>query len=173
VILASRIAHAVLSVLVFAKSFGDCFDLVQFIKIVLLFETIYVPTTTFISEATTGDGLGSAVVYGLIAAALYYFLWYRLNVKYFDSRLVCTNPPTDDERYIYELERLGLVSQSEKKPETVEQLLNEYGITVTYDESANDDGECEKNKKANYCRKCGTKLQEDAIFCSNCGTKAN
>lgn len=134
VILAFRIAHAVLCVFVFAKSFGDYFDFVQFIKIVILFETIYTPLVTFIDEATNGDGLGSAVVYGLITAALYYFLWYRLNIKYFDRRLICTNPPSKEEAEQYIQNKAAEKAnkeQQEYKVKTAEELLKEYSLQPT------------------------------------------
>ena len=78
--------------------------------------------------------MGSAVVYGLISAALYYFLWYRLNFKYFDRRLVCVNPPSEEEReqYMQNKAAAKVKDQQEYKVKTAEELLNDFSLEANH-----------------------------------------
>lgn len=129
-----RIVHAAFCVVIFAKSFGDYFDLVRHIKGLLIFEMIYYPLTNVIDQMVSGESLIVALFIGVIIAVPFYFLWYRLNFKYFDSRLICTNPPSKEEAERYIQNKAAAKANKEQQEysvKTAEELLNEYSIQPT------------------------------------------
>lgn len=80
------IVHATLSIVVFVKSKGDYEDFTRFVKGVLVFETINFPYQGVVQQYIKTFSLGYAVVVGLVTLILCYFVWYRLNIKYFEKR---------------------------------------------------------------------------------------
>lgn len=134
-----RIVHAAFCVVIFAKSFGDYFDLVRHIKGLLIFEMIYYPLTNVIDQMVSGESLIVALFIGVIVAVPFYFLWYRLNFKYFDSRLICTNPPSKEEAEHYIQNKAAAKANKEQQEysvKTAEELLKEYSAQANKEEPA-------------------------------------
>lgn len=92
---AASVTQCVLSVMVFIKSRGDYVEFVRFVKNVLLFETIAIPYQQGVQQYVNNNfDIGIALVVFVIILILSFFLWYRLNIKYFEKRInVITSTP--------------------------------------------------------------------------------
>ena len=140
---AGAVAQFVLCILIAVKSGGDYPHFVRFTRKVLLFETIYTAYQQGVETYVRNfDVISALVVFFVILIALY-FIWYRLNVKYFEKRLL----PQRDETSA----SLGDAPSSG---------FHE-GETGTAGESG----------QILFCRKCGAKLIANSKFCSRCGTR--
>ena len=82
------VADTILGIMVFVKSSGDYVEFVHFVKKVLLFEifnTAYqLSVQYYIDNSFNVDVALSYFVFSLVLA---YFIWYRINVKYFEKRI--------------------------------------------------------------------------------------
>lgn len=97
---AASVAQCVLSIMVFIKSQGDYVEFVRFVKGVLLFETIAVPYHQGVQQYINNDfDFGIALVVFIIILVLAFFLWYRLNVKYFEKRINTVDSISQSEVY--------------------------------------------------------------------------
>ena len=88
-IFASTLAQVVLGIITFVKSMGNYVSFVSFVEKVLVFEIFhiaYYAGTNFYLQS--GLDIRSAAIAFMIALAIAYFVWYRLNVKYFNDRIV-------------------------------------------------------------------------------------
>ena len=83
------IAQVVLAIMVITKSRGDYRDFVRFVNGVLLFETFYIAYGQGVQQYIQNDfDIGVTLVVVAILLVLAYFIWYRLNIKYFRKRLI-------------------------------------------------------------------------------------
>ena len=140
---AGAVAQFVLCILIAVKSGGDYSHFVRFTRKVLLFETIYTAYQQGVETYVRNfDAISALIVFFVILIALY-FIWYQLNVKYFEKRLL----PQRDETSA----SLGDAPSSG---------FHE-GETGTAGESG----------QILFCRKCGAKLIANSKFCSRCGTR--
>ncbi len=140
----AAIAQPILCIMVAVKSSGDYVDFVRFVKGVLLFETIYFAYQQGVQQYIRNNfDIGLALVVFAIVFPLDYFVWYRLNVKYFEKRIIAATTNVAS----YESDTLQEASQSEQ-------------IKATSDAD-----------KIVFCRKCGEKLIENSQFCAKCGTQ--
>ena len=94
------IALQVLGIMVFIKSRGDYDKFVPFVTGVLFFETVSMPYQLCVQQYIR-DGLSGSdvLVFFAFNFALSFFLWFRLNVKYFERRRIktTTNEPSQIE----------------------------------------------------------------------------
>lgn len=88
----------ILAIIIFIKSIGDYQEFVRLVKGVLLAETFCIAYQQGIQQYLRSFEIGYAVINFLIILVLAYFLWYRLNIKYFEKRLnVITNDYLEDD----------------------------------------------------------------------------
>ncbi len=151
-----NMATTVVAILVLAKSKGDYGNFVQFVKGALLFEVIALAYTGGAEEYLEEFEIGSALAVSIVILVLGYFLWYRLNMKYFEKRILETVPNTD---YTYSYS----TPSPTPPPVFVPTKASENNNINTATGST--------PPEVQFCRKCGTKLPEDAVFCCKCGTK--
>ena len=127
----------VLEIKVFLKSKGDYTDFLDFVKGVLIFEVI-----SFSYQATVplliGLGFGYGVLIFLICFLVLYFLWYRLNIKYFEKRRLPYTSEIDDDR----TETKTIESNNSNKEKIL--FCRKCGKKLEED--------------AMFCNKCGTKI---------------
>ena len=91
---AASVAQCVLSIMVFIKSQGDYVEFVRFVKGVLWFETIGMAYQQAVQQYINNDfDFGFALLMFIIMFALAFFLWYRLNIKYFEKRINTAKTP--------------------------------------------------------------------------------
>ena len=164
------VAQPVLAIMVFAKSEGDYGDFVRFVNGVLIFETINMAYQQGVQQYIKSFEFGTAFIIALIILVVGYFLWYRLNIKYFKKRILREEP----EAVTYDfssVSRPPQFSDPNAAPKTYGNY-NVYGndIKLQKEETITTDT-TPVQQKAQFCRKCGTKLAEDALFCTKCGTK--
>ena len=164
------VAQPVLAIMVFAKSEGDYGDFVRFVNGVLIFETINMAYQQGVQQYIKSFEFGTAFIIALIILVIGYFLWYRLNIKYFKKRILREEP----EAVTYDfssVSRPPQFSDPNAAPKTYGNY-NVYGndIKLQKEETITTDT-TPVQQKAQFCRKCGTKLAEDALFCTKCGTK--
>ena len=88
---AATIASAVVGIMVFSKSMGDYRAFVSFVNKALIFETFAFPYTSAV-QTYVDHSFDPAIACAafVVTALLSYFLWYRLNIKYFRKRLIDT-----------------------------------------------------------------------------------
>ncbi len=89
----TSLVQPVLCIIVFVKSQGDYEDFVRFANGVLLFETVNMAYGQAVQQYIQNEfDVGVALIIGVIILVLGYFIWYRLNMKYFKKRInVITN----------------------------------------------------------------------------------
>ena len=86
---AISIAGVILCILVAIKSRGDYLGFVRFVKGVLLFETLEMTYQFGINlYIKSAFNIGVTFITSLFILLFYYSLWYRLNVKYFEKRIL-------------------------------------------------------------------------------------
>lgn len=162
--LLGAVAQVVLCVIVFLKSSGDYATFVRFVHGVLFFETINITYQQGIQQyIQNGFDFLHALIMFIVILPIAYFLWYKLNIKYFKKRILgkTKNPEPYKSRFS-ECPKCGYIalSQLEQCPKCgfthsteVQEANNPVGPRIL------------------YCRKCGSKLPEDSNFCQECGTE--
>ena len=86
---AVSITQAILAIIVFTKSRGDYINFVCFVKKVLIFETISMTYSFGMQQYIKyGFNISIALISGIIMLVASYFIWYRLNIKYFNKRII-------------------------------------------------------------------------------------
>ncbi len=149
------IAQPILAIIVFTKSGRDYEDFVNFVRYVLIFEVVYMVYESAVEQYLETLNLGLSVITAAIVAVVGYFLWYHLNIKYFEKRMLKYNPSG------VEIDIDSLFASSGKTFQS--ETHNSYDAY-----SSNADN---TQNKVHFCKNCGQKLPEDANFCTNCGTK--
>ena len=85
----AALVQPVLCIMVFVKSQGDYEDFFRFVKGVLLFEAIAPAYAQALQLYVKNEfDIGIALVGGVIFLLFEYFIWYRLNMKYFKKRRI-------------------------------------------------------------------------------------
>lgn len=135
------VGQIVLAVMTFMKSRGDYRDFVSFVSGALVYEIIYVTYSQGVQRYINNNfDIAIAIIYAAIYLVVGYFVWYRLNIKYFRKRLI--GPEYADDR--------NIVAQDyteSQKPESVKTVFcRKCGAKLI-------DG-------AKFCDKCGTKVIE-------------
>ena len=86
--LLGAIAQPILCIIVAVKSSRDYPDFVRFVKGVLLFETINMAYQQGVQQYLNSElQFGVAAIVFVVILVIGYFVWYRLNVKYFEKCL--------------------------------------------------------------------------------------
>lgn len=139
----AALVQPVLCIIVFVKSQGDYEAFVRFIKGVLLFETINMAYEQAVQQYIQNEfNIDAPLVTGFIILLLGYFIWYRLNMKYFKKRLnVITNEyPHDDTNHMTEFKEEPIADTDRIRfcRKCGEKLLD----------------------RSQFCRKCGTEAVE-------------
>ena len=139
----ATIAQVVLCVMVAIKADENYGEFVRFVKGVLIFETIDLAYSQSINRyIQSGGESGEAVTTFIVILGIGYLVWYRLNVKYFEKRMMKITADTTAPEFTQ-------IPQSPQEPETAK---------------ANFCRICgEKLKKdSKFCYKCGTKIEAEA-----------
>lgn len=165
------ITQLVLSLIVFIKSNGDYKDFVHFVKGVLIFEIINMAYQACVRQYIETSDVEFAIIIGVVILVLGYFLWYRLNIRYFEKRIPEKTPNVINDMCNSISKQHGVFN------------LNNAPQTYSYCNMPNNEIKSQPEEKiknarfsntpykVQYCRICGEKLLADSIFCSNCGTK--
>lgn len=82
--------EVVLGIMVFNKSKGNYDDFLPFVKNVIIFETFNFPyqqaVKIYLDSFNHYPSPAQALIVFIILLAITYFVWYRMNVKYFEKR---------------------------------------------------------------------------------------
>lgn len=164
--LLGAIAQPILCIIVAVKSSRDYPDFVRFVKGVLLFETINMAYQQGVQQYLNSElQFGVAAIVFVVILVIGYFVWYRLNVKYFEKRInvIETDYLEFDPNRITECKSCGY---RDKNFFNACPQCGQYAKQYIYLNQ-----EPPKEEKISFCRKCGSKLIDDAVFCDKCGTK--
>ena len=152
------IGQSVLAIMAMVKSYGNYADFVKFVKYVLYYEVASMAYCQGAMQYYQYENITSALIISAIFLLGGYFLWYVLNIKYFEKRIFTEMNPfytPDGQPDIYN-------------------MYNTYnsGVGGAQTEAYKAPGVSDLDtSKARFCRKCGNKLSADSVFCSYCGTK--
>jgi ribosomal protein L40E len=164
---AVAIAQPILSVIVAVKSSGDYVDFVCFVKGVLLFETINMSYQQGVKQYIKSElEIGSALIMFAIVFVISYFVWYRLNVKYFEKRI---NPVKND-RFEDNSNRITECMSCGYRDENFFHACPKCGKYAKQYIYLNEEPTVDTDKVL-FCHKCGAKLIENSRFCRKCGTE--
>ena len=147
VYLVASIAQPVLAVIVAIKSEDDYVSFVRFVKGVLLFETINIAYQQSVQQYIKEFEFGYAFLIFVIVLVIGYFTWYRLNVKYFEKRIV--------------------LEPSGESEDTNIKITHDDTPTIIPLDVRNNETVVTPQKLC--CSKCGTALEVDSRFCHRCG----
>ncbi|MDD6678556.1 MAG: zinc-ribbon domain-containing protein [Firmicutes bacterium] len=164
--LLGAIAQPILCIIVAVKSSRDYPDFVRFVKGVLLFETINMAYQQGVHQYLNSElQFGVAAIVFVVILVIGYFVWYRLNVKYFEKRInvIETDYLEFDPNRITECKSRGY---RDKNFFNACPQCGQYAKQYIYLNQ-----EQPKEERICFCRKCGSKLIDDAVFCDKCGTK--
>lgn len=164
--LLGAIAQPILCIIVAVKSSRDYPDFVRFVKGVLLFETINMAYQQGVQQYLNSElQFGVAAIVFVVILVIGYFVWYRLNVKYFEKRInvIETDYLEFDPNRITECKFCGY---RDKNFFNACPQCGQYAKQYIYLNQ-----EQPKEERICFCRKCGSKLIDDAVFCDKCGTK--
>ena len=180
----SALAQPVLAILVAIRSSGNHGDyggFVRFVKGVLLYETISMAYQAGVEQyvESTFDFL-TALVVAIIIFIIGYFTWYRLNVKYFEKRMVIVHDSRTAERPAC-FTRCKSCGYRNKNFFDACPQCGKYAKEYVYLNKTPVTGKTPVNppiaKEApaadsiRFCRKCGARLVENGNFCGKCGTE--
>ena len=152
----AAIVHAVLSILVGIKSNGAYDEFFRFVRGVLVFETINMAYGQGVLRYVQ-DGLNwghGAFIFGGVLL-IDWLIWYLLNVKYFKKRLMYVAGETATAATHNSMSSTSL---SAMKPRA---------------DMAHAGAKSNQGLKICFCRKCGSRLVDGALFCSKCGTRVH
>lgn len=174
------IAQVVLAIIVTIKSNENYGDFVEFVKKVLIFETINIPYQQGVKQyLQSGLDFNYALFIFVILLVICYFTWYRLNVKYFEKRLM-HEPVLEVHSVVTDVN-----NTQENMPETSNTRMVDTPIVEKQSENNSiyhPQTDCEQIAMAiplisqheiSFCRICGSKLLEDSQYCHKCGTKVS
>ena len=133
----------------------DYGDFIAFVKKALIYDIIYIAYANG-TNYYYNYGWIYALIIALNVLIVYYFLWYRLNVKYFEKRMIVEGP--------------AKTRKTEPKAED-EDLDEEY--EDEYDDEDYDSDDDLSDEPARCCYVCGLELDEDDVFCERCGTRVD
>lgn len=169
----SAIAQPILGIIVFVKSFGNYADFVRFVKVVLFFEIINMAYQQAVQQYLNSNlNIGTACITFVAVYLISYFVWWRLNVKYFEKRInVITGDSLDDDpNRITECKSCGY--QDKNYFDACPKCGN-YAKKYVYPNGKEEHKAAEipcETARVRYCTHCGNKLTENDKFCGNCGT---
>lgn len=127
----ATIVDAILGIMVFVKSSGDYVKFVPFVKKVLLFEMFNAAYQFSVQHYVNNSfniGLArSMFVFSLVVA---YFLWYLVNVKYFEKRIIATYTIPQHEYVHYEKATIRYCSQCGNKIENDSNFCRHCGKQI-------------------------------------------
>lgn len=163
----AAVAQPILSVIVLFKSSGDYGDFVRFVKGVLLFEIINMSYQQGVQHYINSNlEIGTAVVFFVVTFVISYFLWYRLNAKYFEKRIGTIAGDYLEENSNRITQCLSCGYQDKNYFDACPKC-GKYKKQYVY---LNEEATPEKDA-IRFCRKCGAPLTEDSNFCEKCGTQ--
>ena len=148
--LATSIAQMLLCIWVRFKSDEDYRDFVRFVKGVLIFETCNMTFQQGIQQYyVTQTSLPESILITCIVGIIMYFIWYRLNIKYFRRRIMqIPNHTTPSDL----------------------RLDTEYTTTVMPPVSSQNQSVVSSTKHSvKYCSRCGSLIDATTKKCSGCG----
>ncbi len=143
------IANFILCVIAAIKANKDYNSFVRFVKVLLIFEFLFYPIASGIQTYYVNEDLAATIVCIAIFIIISYFLWYRLNIKYFRKRIITDDLYTDTYDY-------GAVDDNNDNRNTETTVQNVSS---------------EKVSKNRFCRLCGSKIDSETKICSGCGKK--
>lgn len=175
------VASAILHLILFFKANGQNNEmLLKYIKALLIFDIVFWGYGYIINQYYAGMTLVEIIIIAIVLLILEYFIWYRLNMKYFKKRLTLA-------REIVSNQSLSFENKVQAKPIG---NYNVYGSDMSLQESADtEEKEVQTiikpeiaiqsqtqtfNTKAEigkvrFCSRCGGKIDNDTKKCTGCG----
>lgn len=135
------IAQLAFCILVAVKSSKDYADFVRFVKGVLLFESFNIAYQQGVQAYSRNMDFVQALLLTAFVFVICYFVWYKLNMKYFTKRLL-TNSTN-----ILPAQEIDNVAGKKQEMTTM------------------------PIPRIQYCRHCGAKISGESNFCNICGVR--
>ena len=136
---------------------------VEFVKKALVYEVIF---SSYAAAAQTYFIANSNLIYALITAVenllILYFVWYRLNVKYFEKRMLVVTP-------VKTRMRVASAESVETEVLDADDYYDDDDDDLDYDDD--DDDYMPSSSSGRRCYVCGLELDDGDVFCERCGTR--
>lgn len=191
---ASYVAYTIANLVLFFKERNESGEaLLGFIKGLLIFEVFYIPYGSILGQYYEGQSIIVSIIVLLIMMALCYFVWYRLNIKYFRKRLApwelnstmtgtVSEAPKITETGTYSLSHANEVPKQYgswnvmgsdlklEKSDAVEVPETPAGPDPKHQEIPVVTKAVEQRTSyAKYCPKCGNGIDPASKVCTGCG----
>ena len=157
-------------------------SLFKYVKAILIYEVAYMIVCWIISKYSEGADNSMIIITSIMCFLIEYFVWYRLNIKYFKRRLLnnmITNITPNENEPSYRI-----ADDSYKTKEygnhiyTKDIMLQKNGVSaeisadkseITVQSQAQTLSQEPLSDKIKYCSRCGSKINSETKKCVGCG----
>ena len=160
------IVETIFGLILFFKVKNNNDNIFNLIKGILAFEVGFFTYQVIIGNSY--EDITHLTIMSIITAVIYYFLWYKTNMKYFDKRL---NVKKEKKEINSEQNNITIndktvkeINLSDPNEVVIRDRSNSFNV---YSEDIRLHNDTDKK----YCTNCGKNIEDFWSFCNHCGYK--